>query len=56
MNSERQTLKCDCCGKEGLAYLDGNRLIITKRKNRRDHTMVLDLNQMLDKYAVPRQS
>ena len=47
MNSERQTLKCDCCGKEGLAYLDGNRLVIVARRNRKQHVKVIELDKIV---------
>ncbi len=38
-------LRCDCCGKEVMAVIRGERLIITDRRHGRTHTCVVDLTK-----------
>ena len=51
----RLTLKCDCCSgghKEGMAYLEQDRLVIVRRQHGREHTLVITLDKLRDMSAL----
>ena len=40
-------VKCDCCGKETLAEVRGNKLIIMDRRHGKSHLVVLTLEDLV---------
>lgn len=48
---ERVTLKCDCCDEQhgvGMAYREGDRLIITRQNHGQRHILVVSLDNQQD--------
>lgn len=41
MTTPRQTIRCDCCGQEGVAYLQNGKITIEKKSHGRPHVFVL---------------
>ena len=48
---DRETLYCDCCGTQGMAYREPDRLVIRRRANRKDHVLIVRLDK-IEKRAV----
>ncbi len=40
-------IKCDCCGKETLAQIRGNKLVIMDRRHGQKHVAILSLNDLI---------
>ncbi len=39
-------VKCDCCGKETMAEIKGNKLVIIDRRHGKRHLVVLTLDEI----------
>ena len=48
MTDSIKALYCDCHGNEKLAVIKGNKLVITDRRNRNTHTLVLNLTELVE--------
>ena len=44
---QRKVLYCDCCGLKGMAYREGNKLIIVNKRNGKPHTLTIELDREL---------
>jgi len=55
MTNERQTLYCDCCGTEGMASLDSERLIIRTKRHGTNHVITIRLDSLLKLAQNSRQ-
>ena len=53
--TERQTLYCDCCGTEGLASIDGERLTIRAKRHGTYHVITIRLDSLLKLAQDSRQ-
>ncbi|PZC47485.1 MAG: hypothetical protein C1O27_001432 [Chloroflexi bacterium] len=41
MKPEREVLFCDCCGTEGLAYQEKERVVIVTRRHGKKHVLTV---------------
>lgn len=41
MKQERAILYCDCCGTEGLAYQEKDRVVIVSRRHGKKHVLTV---------------
>ena len=48
-SAERVPLVCSCCGKQVMAYRQGDTLIITDRRHGERHTLVVALADCVSK-------
>lgn len=46
MTLARQTLVCGCCKREGMAYKEHDKIVITKDSHGRKHTLLLTLDTL----------
>ena len=55
MTETREPLRCDCCGKEIMAMIIGNRCVIMKRCHGKEHycTLTVDmLRELIENKSV----
>jgi len=46
-NDVRFTIKCDCCGRETLAQIKDNKLVIMDRRHGKKHVAIITLSEVL---------
>ena len=59
MTSPHQTIYCDCCGQEGLAYVKDDKITIVKESHGRRHVFVLTpeiFNELIGRLTEPTTS
>jgi len=47
ISSSCHKVKCDCCGKETLAEIRGNKLVIMDKRHGKRHVAVLNRDEIL---------
>lgn len=46
IRTRKQVLRCDCCDMTGMAYVEGDRLVIVRKSHGEKHVLVLTLDTL----------
>jgi len=49
VTTEREVIRCSCCGQEILAERIGNTIVVRDRRHGKVHSVTIDLTRLLDK-------